>query len=565
MFVRVKPAGGHQYLQIVHNQRRDGRVRQQVVGTLGRLDQLQAGGQVDQLLASLGRFAQESAVLSACRQGAAPTLATVKIGPPLVFGRLWEELGLPRILAALLQDRKFGFAVERAIFVTVLHRLLDPGSDRAAEAWKDGYAIPGAADLDLQHFYRAMAWLGEALPPGAQADATRPGNRCTKDLIEEALFAGQRDLFSGVSLAFFDTTSLYFEGAGGTALGRHGYSKDHRPDLKQLVAGAVLNQEGLPVCCELWPGNTTDVTTLVPVLTRLRRRFGVQDLCLVADRGMISAATVQTIERDYPGTRYILGARLRSCAEVRDKVLSWGGRYHEVHPARTGTKDPSPLSVKDVRFTTAADQDRRYVVCYNPEQAAKDKADREAILAALEDQLKRGDKSLVGNKGFRKYLKVAASSGGGGGGKHFEIDRRKVEVEARFDGKWVLLTNWWEAEAAEVALRYKELWMVEQAFRSVKSVLQTRPIYHKCDETIRGHVFCSFLALLLMKVLQQRLAARFGHVEWGRLCADLDALARLTVEAGGQRFELRPAPRGEAGKAVQAAGVALGPALRRLE
>ena len=133
--------------------------------------------------------------------------------------------------------------------------------------------------------------------------------------------------------------------------------------------------------------------------------------------------------------------------------------------------------------------DHRYVVCLNKDEAREDAADRGAIVAALREQLRRGDKVLVGNKGYRRYLN-------GSDTHHFRIDETKVAEDARSDGKWVLRTNT-KLDAAEVALPYKQLWMVEQWFRSCKTLLQTRPIFHKCDETIRGHVFCSFLALVL--------------------------------------------------------------------
>jgi hypothetical protein len=460
----------------------------------------------------------------------------------------------------LLADRKFEFPVERAVFLTVLHRLMagGPRSDRAAEKWRADYRIGGVEELDLQHLYRAMAWLGEELPSGQQAWATPFSPRCIKDQIEEALFARRRDLFTGLSLAFFDTTSLYFEGEGGESLGQYGHPKDHRPDLKQMVLGMVLDGTGRPVCSESWPGNTTDVTTLLPVVRRLRKRFGIERVCVVSDRGMISDRTVAELEDKFPGLKYILGARLRSDHEVRDTVLGWPGTYQVVHGPRQHRKSPSPLKVKDVRFTAEDHRDRRFVVCHNEEQATKDRADREAIVAALEDQLKHGAKSLVGNKGYRKYLACR-------GEKVFGIDYAKVKEEARFDGKWVLRTNWSAAPAADLALRYKELWRVEAIFRATKSVLETRPIYHKCDETIRGHVFCSFLALTVMNELEQRLSAKGQELEWSDVLRDLEALQVVTLKSGAATCELRTAPRGVAGKVLAAAGVALGPTVRFLE
>ncbi|MEX2610169.1 MAG: IS1634 family transposase [Gemmatimonadota bacterium] len=550
MFVRTKRSGQYSYLQVVHNERVDGRVRQRVIGTLGRVDELQASAQLDGLLNSLGRFADHSAVLSAHRAGETEVEEALRIGPGLVFERLWRECGIQRTLERLLQDRKFEFSVERAVFLTVLHRLFAPGSDRAAEMWRERYRIEGSEELQLQHLYRAMAWLGAELPPPQQVGATPFAPRTTKDEIEEGLFQIRRDLFSSLDLVFFDTTSIYFEGRGGETLGQRGHSKDHRPDLPQMVVGAVLDAAGRPLCSELWPGNTTDVRTLVPVVDRLRTRFGVHELCVVADRGMISKGTIEALQDGTRNVRYILGARMRRVKEVRDEVLARGGRYREVRPPRQSSKGPAPLQVKEVWV-----EDRRYIVCLNEEEARKDRLDREAIVASLEKKLSQGEKALVGNKGYRRFLTSTGNS--------FRIDRAKLEQEARYDGKFVLQTDL-DLDAADVALRYKELWQVEAAFRSVKSVLDTRPIYHQKDETIRGHVFCSFLALVLLKELLHRMEEKGGHVEWARLREDLDALEEMKVRTTGRSFILRTPTRGDAGRALQAAGVALGPSVRLL-
>lgn len=552
MFVRAKKSGAYEYLQIVENQRVDGHVRQRVIATLGRLDVLQATGQIDAILSSGARFAQKVSVLDAHKHGRLPPAETIKIGPPKVFGRLWEQTRTPKIIKKLLTDRKYEFDVERAIFLTVLHRLMVSGSDRAAEQWCRGYAIEQVADLELHHIYRAMAWLGEPLSAQDQAGATAFAPRCTKDLIEESLFAQRQDLFSGLDLVFFDTTSIYFEGEGGETIGQYGNSKDHRPDLRQMVVGAVLDGSGHPICCELWPGNTADVKSLIPIVDRLQKRFGIGRVCIVADRGMISKETIAELQKSVRQVRYILGARMRLVKEIREEVLSDRSPYESVYGPRLTGKDPSPLEVKEVKVDS-----RRYIVCRNEEQARKDRADRQAIVQSLREQLKRGDKTLVGNKGYRKYLRTPKAS------EHFEIDEDKVRDEARYDGIWVLQTDLM-LSAPDVALRYKELWMVEAIFRTIKSILANRPIFHKCDETIRGHVFCSFLALILMKELQSRMAQRGWISEWARLKDDLDNLQEITVRTGGQGFVIRSETRGDAGKAIQAAGVALGPVIRPL-
>jgi hypothetical protein len=551
MFFRTKTSGPRSYLQIVENRWEGGRPRQRVIATLGRLDHLQQSGQLDALLASGARLAQSVLLLSARAKGQLPTITTRRIGPALVFERLWSETGCRPVIELLLDGRRSGLDVERAIFLTVLHRLFVSGSDRAADKWKADYRIEGSEALQLHHLDRAMAWLGEELPPDQQAGQTSFAPRCTKDRIEEALSDRRRDLFTDLQLVFFDTTSIDFEGDGGQAIGQRGYSKDHRPDLYQMVVGAVLDGQGRPIGCELWPGNTSDVTTLIPVVDRLRSRFGVRRVCIVADRGLISRETIEAPEQPERGWSYILGARMRAQDEVREDVLSRAGRYRVVHPPRVKRDDPSPLKVKEVRV-----EGRRYVVCLNEEEARKDAADREAIVAALREQLRRGDRSLVGNKGYRRYLS-------GGGPEHFRIDEAKVAEDARYDGKWVLRTNT-ELDSAEVASQYKQLWMVEQWFRSCQSLLQTRPIFHRCDETIRGHVFGSFLAPVLRQELQSRLEGRGHEFEWADVICDLDRLQMVEVEQEGKRFLLRSEVPGTCGKVFQAVGVALPPTVQQI-
>ena len=548
MFFRVKKSGPRQYLQIVENRWDEGASRQRVIATLGRLDQLEVSGALEGLLRSGARFTEAVAVLTAHADGTAPTVDTRIIGPGLVFERLWEETGCRATVEAALADRKFGFAAERAIFLTVLHRLYGAGSDRAADHWQQAYELRGVDDLELHHLYRAMAWLGEPLPPVQQADATPYAPRCTKDVIEEQLFAGRRDLFSQLELVFFDTTSIYFEGAGGDTLGQYGKSKDHRPDCVQMIVGVVMDGSGQPLCCELWPGHTSDRASLVPVARRLQRRFDVQQVCVVADAGMISEGTVQTLEQ--AGWGYILGARLRQQKAVRDQVLSRPGRYHVVHPERQRRQDPSPLQVKEVWL-----EDRRYVVCLNEEQARKDAHDRAAIVDHLREQLRQGDRSLVSNQGYRTFLRT---EGGG-----FVVDEARIATEARYDGKWVLATNT-NLEAADLALKYKQLWMVEELFRTTKSLLHTRPIFHQRDETIRGHVFCSFLALVLRKALQDRLTAAGHDLEWAEVLRDLNRVEEVDVLYQDKHFVLRTEARGSAGTVFQAVGVALPPTVRQV-
>ncbi|MGD2124860.1 MAG: transposase [Desulfobacteraceae bacterium] len=402
------------------------------------MDRLQESAEVEAILRSGARFCQKMIILSAHEKGESTTVATRRIGPGLVFGRVWEQRGCQSELETLLGERRF--------------------------------------------------------------------------------------------------------------------SKDHRPDLKQMVVGGVLDNKGRPVCCEMWPDSTADVKTPVPVVDRLRGRFGIDRVCIVADRGMISKESIEELKSEERGWDYILGVRMRMVKEVKKEVLARAGRYQLVHLPGTNKKAPSPLKVKEVKL-----EERRYTIYYNEERARKDHSDREAIIAALEHKVKRGDELLVGNKGYRKFLKSKGKD------KGFEIDPEKVKEDARHDGKWVLRTSLDHLDASEVALKYKQLWMVEQIFRSAKSLLETRLVYHKRDENIRGHVFCSFLVLVLMKELHDRLEAKGYLLEWADILRDLDRLQEVEIEQEGKRFLLRTQTRGTCGKVFQAAGVALPTALRQVE
>jgi DDE family transposase len=548
MFFRTKPAGSYRYLQIVHSVREGKKVRQQVIATLGRLDLLEANGQLERLLRSGLRHCQSFAVLDAHAAGEIQPVAIRRIGPDLVFARLWKESGIQEVLRSELKARQYEFDVERAIYLTVLHRLFASGSDRAAERWREDYLIPGTEGLELHHLYRAMAFLGDAIE---QLEKPTGAVRCNKDLIEETLFERRRDLFTEVELVFFDTTSLYFEGRGGESIGQRGHTKDHRPDLKQMIVGMAVDVEGRPICCEMWPGNTADVTTLLPVVTRMRERFRIREMTIVADRGMVSQATLEAFENSDPPVHYIVGVRMRRQKEVSVSVLGSRARWFESVPQRSKAKDPAPLKVKEVWI-----EDRRYVVCLNEEERRKDAHDREAIVAHLKEQLRNGDKSLVGNKGYRRYVKVEGSG-------HFVIDEKQVKAEERYDGLWVLRTNT-VYNAETVAHVYKALWTVEDIIRTAKSILETRPIYHKCNETIRGHVFCSFLALLLKTELERRMKFADLQCEWAQVLRGLEALQQVEATFQDKRFLLRSQLSPEASAALRAAGVAAPSTLREL-
>lgn len=520
MFVRLKRVRSgtttYEYVQVVETRRDSGRVQQHVIANLGRLDSLLATGDLDRVVTGLVAHSKTLHLVQRYRGGDLVAESDKLWGPVLVFERLWEQMAMPKVLAELRGSKRLGFDFERAIFAVVLQRILAPGSDRAGAQWIHGVRARGFEDLRLQHFYRALRvlWAG-------------------KEQVERALYSRDLDLFNQtLDLVFFDTTTLYFEGRGPDELAKLGKSKDFRFDHPQVVVGIVMRRDGRPIACEIWPGNTSDVRAMADVAAVLSKRFSIEKVVVVCDRGMVSKKNLDDLTSR--GFEYIVGSKMRRILEVRDEVLARSGRYKVV-------KDN--LHVKEVHV-----DERRYVICFNPEEAKKDKADREKILEGLEKKLGDGGiKRLIPNRGYRRFLRV--QKGG------YEIDRSAVEAEQRFDGKYVLRTTT-SLPADEVALAYRNLLWIERLFRDLKDLLETRPIYHHwVKDNVKGHIFGCFLALYLVVALRKKVEAQGAKIEWQDLMRDLAAMRAIELKLEDQRYLLRTDVRGSANVAFQAVGL----------
>ncbi len=522
MFVRIKRSvqsgATYEYLQIVESFRDRGKPRQRVLATLGKRDVLVASGAVDGLLQSIARFSERLRVVEAVRTQGIAARSSKLWGPPLVFRRLWEHQGLPEILERLARSRRFGFEPERVSFAMALQRLCCPGSDLQGSGWIRTVEASDFETIELQHLYRTTGFLAEV-----------------REDLERELFDRDRDLFTqSLDLVFIDTTSIYVYRAEETEWRLRGYSRDHRPDLPQLVLAVAVDRQGWPVSWEVFPGNTADHNAFEAMIQKMRQRFSIRRIIIVADRGMISQRAIKQLEGPEGAPYgYILGCRMRKQKEVKQAVLSRGGRYAEVGPK---------LKVKEVWV-----KQRRYIVCLNEEEAEKDAAAREAILERLRKVLEqRGTKALVGNRGFARFVKMEKGS--------VRIDERAVEQDARFDGKFVLTTNT-ELPTEEVATTYKGLWRVERTFRHEKSTLKVRPLFHHRDDTSMGHIAAGFLALRLEVDLQMKLEQANPSVSWPDLIRDLSQLHAVRVELDGRNYLLRTDLQGAAYQAFAAAGV----------
>ncbi|WP_330216586.1 IS1634 family transposase [Thermacetogenium phaeum] len=387
------------------------------------------------------------------------------------------------------KKRQYKTPVERAIFAMAANRALDPMSKRGVEEWvKEDVVIPGVEEIPLQQLYRAMNFLLEN----------------EAELQKQVYYSVANLLNLEVDILYFDTTSTYFEiededGDGG--LRRRGHSKDHRPDLPQAVIGLAVTRDGIPVRCWVWPGNTADISVVEQVKKDLIG-WKLGRVITVLDRGFNSEDNLRCLQR--AGGHYIAGEKLRSGKENTVQALKRGGRYQTVR---------DNLEVKEIVVGNGEARER-YILVRNPEEAARDKARREKIIKELEEQLpliKTHAKAvceLMAHPVYGRYLKVDSRS-------LPKIDRAKIREEEKLDGKYLLRTSDDTLSAEDVALGYKQLLLVEDAFRTLKSRLELRPVYHRLEDRIRAHVLLCWLTVELRSDRNNKGSKGCNHISVG--------------------------------------------------
>ena len=515
------------YLGLAHNRRVDGVTRAEVLLNLGREDELDVDA-LRRLAASITRFADGDGDGGGAGQplggdvgegdGDLELTSSQALGGVWLLDALWRRLGIGEALAGVLGARRFGTDIERVLFALVSNRALDPCSKRACSEWAaHDVAITGLDAIDEDHCYRAMDLLVDA---------------DTEGKVQEAVFFACADLLNlEVDLLFFDTTSTYFErdepdGAGehGEAAFRaYGHSKDHLPDLPQVIIGLAVTREAIPVRVWVWPGNTNDMSVLQEVKDDMRGwRLG--RVVTVVDRGFSSDENLRYLTR--AGGHWIAGERMRDGSPDAQAALARPGRYQQVR---------DNLRVKEVRVGEG-DAAKRFVVCHNPAEADRDKQTRHDTIARLEDELARiatarakaktakasaahhrAECALRDHVTLGRYVRQTKTG-------RLLIDRAKIKAEQRLDGKYLLSTSDPDLSAEDVALGYKNLLEAERGFRDLKSTLELRPLFHRVERRIRAHVLLCWLALLLIRV-----AERQTGQTWRRIALELQRLHLVTL------------------------------------
>jgi transposase len=558
---RRKDGSSVGYVQLAHNRRVGGVARAEVLLNLGREDELGIEG-LRRLARSIGRYTDGGP--GDLGEAAGEELEVVEsrpFGGAYVLDALWRRLGVADAIAAALGVRRFQTDVERVVFALVANRALKPFSKLAAAEWASrDVHIPGVAAMDEDQAYRAMDVL-------AAAD--------TEAAVQEAVFFACADLLNlEVDLLFFDTTSTYFERDepeqgldGAPGFRALGHSKDHRPDLPQVVIGLAVTREGIPVRVWVWPGNTNDQTVIKEVKDDLAGwRLG--RVVWVVDRGFSADENLRYLTR--AGGHWIAGEKMRDGSPDAKAALARQGRYRSVR---------DNLRVKEVDLGLAG---KRFVVCHNPAEAERDRAERDAQLERIEAELERIE-ALREREARQRKTKTAASARGKALARSAEkahvkaecalrdhptlgryvrltptgrlrIDRAKVAAEQHLDGKFLLSTSDPDISAEDIALGYKNLLEAERSFRDLKGILRLRPIYHRLEERIRAHIVICWLALLLVRIIERQASdtwrttrrelERLHLVTLAGSAGQVQQTTRLTPEQRDilQRLAIEPPP-----------------------
>ena len=535
---RTKGGEVVRYLALAHNERNERNVPvAKVIFNLGREDLLDRDALV-RLVRSIQRFLGGEDGLRAGAPHGFDFLAAPECGGPHVVGELWTQLGIGKAIARVAGSGRGRSGVERAIFTMVCQRCLEPSSKLEATRWVGrDVVIDGAQAVSDDQLYRAMDFLLE----------------CAERVQESVFFSVASLLNLEVDVVFFDTTSTYFEidvddplddeddSAGDGSLRRLGHSKDHRPDLPQVVIGLAVIREGIPVRCWVWPGNTNDQSVVAEVKRDLTGwRLG--RAIYVVDSGFSGQSNLRHLRS--AGGHYIAGMKLRSGMAETEAALSRPGRYRSVR---------DNLRVKEVSVGDG-DAAERFVVCHNPSEAERDRARREQRIARIEAELarlklqrersktkaeraahQRGECALRDHKTLSRYLRQTKTG-------RLAIDRDKIRAEQRLDGKYLLTTSDPSLSAEDIALGYKQLLEAERSFRDLKGTLALRPVFHRKDERIRAHVLICFLALVIIRVAETRtddtwrtVRAELGQIRQGHFRSHDGEFTQTTELTARQR------------------------------
>ena len=504
-----------QYVQLAHNEwlPEAQRSNTKVLYNFGRREDVDIQS-LERLVGSIKKFVGAEVPNESNAYGSDLTIESARaLGGSWFLDQQWHRLEIDHCLHRLLKDRGYEIPIERAIFAMVANRILEPSSKLSCENWvKEEVLIPSLDEVCVHQLYRSMDFLVEH-----------------SDEIQKELFFSVATVINlEVDLIYFDTTSTYFEidGADGKdtevpqddetgsteddenkkviGLRQYGYNKDHRNDVPQIVIGMAVTKDGIPIRCWVFSGETNDVSIVDKVKKDLQG-WRLNRVVSVMDRGFASEDNFVKLQSG--GGHYIVGEKMRSGKPDVEAALSKKGRY---------TFIKENLYAKE-SVVGEGERRKRFVIAFNPKEAKKSQLTREKHLAAIDEKIKSfGDLkgkdytkavcALISHRVYGRYVKTLKNGS-------IKVDKATVSAEKRLDGKYLIRTSDDTLSIEDIVLGYKQLLIIERGFRTLKTDLELRPVYHRKPERIMAHVLLCFLALLMIRVTENEVGETWFHIE----------------------------------------------------
>ncbi|MGB9681502.1 MAG: IS1634 family transposase [bacterium] len=523
--------------------------KQEYIFNFGRIDNPDTSKLVDSIIEKLSQFSDKVKVLNIEKD--IDTDESKTYGEIQIFRKLWKDLGFERVLRRYFSKTNKQVDLVEAIFAMVCNRLIAPSSERAVNRWKETVYEPKWEAYDLHHFYRALDFLVE-----------------NKEKLELSLYKATKNLFNyEVDVVMFDTTTVSYWGEGEEAeeVLKYGYAKNKRNDLKQLVIGIIMDQNGFPIGHEVWEGNKSDKPAFKEVIEKIKRRYQIGKVILVADRGMVSEENIQYLEEN--GYEYILGVKMRQLNKTRKEILLGDNegftrigksllkvkeiREYELWEKEKEVKKEEITEEEEERYKGSNKGKRRWVVCLNEEVESMDREKREYFRKIIEGKIEFNTaKEWLIRNGYKKYVKIEDMK--------ISLDEEKLREEELYDGKWILITNS-KLSSQEVIGGYKGLAKIERHFRDLKSEIEVGPIYHYTEKRIRGHIFVCFIALQIKVALMKKLRELDEETSYSEVMNDVSKIKAVEILIGNKRIITRTNLKGKATLAFKAVKTTIPP------
>ncbi|AAM25266.1 transposase [Caldanaerobacter subterraneus subsp. tengcongensis MB4] len=529
MFLKITKAGGYEYAKIVHNYRENGKIKQKVLFNLGRIDELKNDPSFINLVDKLQKIflssSEETGSIKLFPEDVSEGI--IKNWGYIVYRKLWEELEIDRFLKQYIsQNSRIKFDIDKVAFLMTVQRLIQPVSKLQTYYRKNRY-FGFEEDIDLNQLYRGLDILAQI-----------------KEDLELYLYHKNRDLFNMVvDVVFYDVTTFYFESIKQDDLRDFGFSKDNKVNEVQVVMGMLVDKEGRPVGYELFPGDTVDSKTMIEVLRKLKDKFCIDQVIIVADKGLNSKLNLKLIKE--AGYDYIVASRLKNMSkEILDRVFDEEG--YQVLEEKKWRFDREIFG-EEFRFKVIERENiiktgegeifkipENLIITYSSKRAKKDKEDRQRLVEKAKELLERpGNVRAAEKRGGRKYLRRISES------EEYVLDEEAIKRDEKFDGFYAIQTSKKEMSVTEVLNAYHDLWKIEQSFRVMKSCLKVRPIFHWTEKRIRGHFVVCYLAFLLERTLEYSLRAKWKELSSDRIKEAIGSMNFVEIEINGKKYLIK--------------------------